>query len=41
MARLGEESSRAVAAIQASVAQKKGAVLDLLLGHVTTVKLQK
>ena len=39
--RLGEESSRAVAAIQASIAQKKGQVLDLLLGHVTAVKYQK
>lgn len=39
--RLGEESSRAVAAIQASIAQKKGDVLDLLLGHITAVKFQR
>ena len=39
--RLEEESARAVAGIQGSIASKKSAVLDLLLHHVTTVKLVK
>ncbi|GAB4817457.1 hypothetical protein N2152v2_004503 [Parachlorella kessleri] len=39
--RLGEESSRAVKAIQDSIQQKKKEVLKLLLDHVTSVKLVK
>lgn len=37
--RLAEDSARAVKSIQDSVATKKKDVLDLLLHHVTTVKL--
>lgn len=39
--RLGEESSKAVSAVQASIQERKQEVLKLLLDHVTTVKLVK
>lgn len=39
--RLGEESAKAVKAIQESIQQKKNDVLSLLLSHVTAVKFQK
>jgi V-type H+-transporting ATPase subunit G len=41
VARLEDESQRAVASIQQSIATKKNEVLDLLMHHVTTVKLTK
>ena len=41
MAKLTEESSKAVTSIQSSIASKKKEVLDLLMHHVTTVKLVK
>ncbi|KAI7838338.1 hypothetical protein COHA_007906 [Chlorella ohadii] len=39
--RLADESARAVKAIQDSVQHKKKEVLDLLMHHVTTVKVAK
>lgn len=41
VAQLAEESARAVAGIQAAVAAKKGEVMDMLLRHVTNVRLVK
>ncbi|EFN56352.1 hypothetical protein CHLNCDRAFT_57605 [Chlorella variabilis] len=41
VAKLTEESSKAVTSIQSSIASKKKEVLDLLMHHVTTVKLVK
>jgi hypothetical protein len=37
--RLGEESAQAVQAIQESIASKKKDVMEMLMYHVTTVKL--
>ncbi|PSC70388.1 transmembrane ATPase [Micractinium conductrix] len=39
--RLAEQSSKAVQGIQESIGQKKKHVLDLLMHHVTEVKLVK